>query len=159
VLPGVGHGFFNDQHALVFNTGLDPGPVVVGDFTGDGRLDLVAVDAGSNDLTFFRDFGPAIRIPSGGETPVAALTGDFTGDGSLDLLAANNGDGQVTLLSGGSDGLELAANFARAEVPHPTDLALFAHDGELDVYVTEEGQESALLLTTFGVAVPGMVAS
>src|SRR5207302_196844 len=50
VLPGVGHGFFNDQHPLVFDTGSDPQLALVGDFTGDGRLDLVSVNAGSKDL-------------------------------------------------------------------------------------------------------------
>jgi hypothetical protein len=155
---GTGTGFFNDQHPLVFDTGLDPQQALVGDFTGDGRLDLVSINAGSNDLTFFRDFGQGgISIATGGETPVAALAGDFSGDGRLDLLVANNGDGLVTLLAGGADGPHLTATLARADVPHPTDLAVVASGAERDVYVTEEGQESALLLTSFGVAVPVLV--
>jgi hypothetical protein len=157
VLPGVGLGFFNDQHPLVFDTGQGPEQALVGDFTGDGRLDLVSVNAGSNDLTFFRDFGPGVRIATGGDTPVAALAGDFNGDGSSDLLIAHNGDGHVTLLTGGPDGPELAASFARADMPHPTDLALVSHGDESDIYVTGEGQELALLLTTLGVAIPVLV--
>jgi hypothetical protein len=88
---------------------------------------------------------------------VAALVGDFNGDGSSDLLIAHNGDGHVTLLTGGPGGPELAASFARADVPHPTDLALASHGEERDIYVTGEGQESALLLTSFGVAIPVLV--
>jgi hypothetical protein len=155
VLPGVGNGFFNDQHPLVFNTGLDPRQVLVGDFTGDGRLDLVSVNAGSNDLTFFRDFGVGIDIASGGETPVVALAGDFGGNGAEDLLVANNGDGRVTLLLGGPDGLTAAETFSRAGVPHPTALALTTAGEQTNVFVAEEGRESAFLLTSFGIVVPG----
>jgi hypothetical protein len=154
VLPGVGNGFFNDQQPLVFNTGLDPQQALVGDFTGDGRLDLVSVNAGSNDLTFFRDFGTGISIASGGETPVAALAGDFSG-GPEDLLVANNGDGRVTLLLGGPDGLSVAESFSRADVPHPTALALTVVGEQTNIFVAEEGRESAFLLTSFGIVVPG----
>jgi hypothetical protein len=154
VLPGVGHGFFNDQNPLVLNTGLDPQQAIPGDFTGDGKLDLVAVNAGSNDLTFFRDFGPGIRIASGGDTPVAALAGDFLGNGIDDLLVANNGDGRITLLDGGLGGPLLAQTFSLAGVPHPSALALAGSKDGLDVYVVEEGREAAVLLTTFGIAVP-----
>ncbi len=154
VLPGVGHGFFNDRQPLVLNTGLDPRQVLVGDFTGDGRLDLVSVNAGSNDLTFFADFGPGRSIASGGEAPVAALAGDFNGDGTDDLLVANNGDGRVSLLAGGPDGPAAAESFSRAGVPHPTALALATADGLLNVYVAGESRESALLLTSFGIAIP-----
>jgi hypothetical protein len=154
LLPGVGHGFFNDQHPVVFNTGLDPRQALVGDFTGDGRLDLVSINAGSNDLTFFADFGPGRSILSGGGAPVAAVAGDFNGDGAADLLVANNSDGAVTLLLGGPDGPNLAETFARAEVQHPTDLAVVSTGDLQDVYVAEEGQESALLLTSFGIPVP-----
>jgi hypothetical protein len=155
VLPGVGQGFFNDQHPLVFNTGLDPQQAVVGDFTGDGRLDLVSVNAGSNDLTFFRDFGPGISIASGGETPMAALAGVFNANGIDDLLVANNGDGRITLLLGGPDGLSAADSFSHAGVPHPTALALALAGEQTNIYVAGEGQEAAYLLTSFGIAVPG----
>jgi hypothetical protein len=154
VLPGVGHGFFNDQHPLVFQTGLDPQQVLVGDFTGDGRLDLVSVNAGSSDLTFFPDLGPGRSIASGGETPVAAVSGDFTGNGTTDLLVANNSDGAVTLLLGGPDGLSPAETFDRADVPHPTDLAVVSTGEVQEVYVAEEGRESAVLLTSFGIPIP-----
>src|SRR5262249_46133695 len=156
LLPGVGGGFFDDQRARTFTTGSDPRQVLVGDFTGDGRLDLVSVNAGANDLTFFRDFGQGISIASGGETPVAALASDFNGDGTSDLLVANEGDGQVTLFLGEAAGPTLAEAFSRPDVPHPTDLALLATGPELHVYAAEEAEETPFLLTSFGIPVPAL---
>src|SRR5262249_1793208 len=70
------------------------------------------------------------------------------------VMVANKGDGQVALLLGEADGLALAQTFAHPDVPHPTALALSDEGDRLDVYVAEEGQESALLLTSFGIVVP-----
>jgi hypothetical protein len=95
--------------------------------------------------------------PAFSSVPGLLTPGDFNGDGSSDLLVANNGDGRIVLLIGGPDGLDLSTTFARADVPHPTDLALVSNGVERDVYVAEEGRESALLLTAFGVAVPVLV--
>jgi hypothetical protein len=154
LLPGVGGGFFNDRQPRQFATGLDPRQALVGDFNGDGQLDLVTIDAGSNDITFFSSLGPGHHIATGGDTPLAVVAGDFNGDGTLDLLIANNGDGLVTLLTGGPQGPGLAATFSLADVPHPTDLALLVNGKESDVYLAGEGTESALLLIVFGVALP-----
>jgi hypothetical protein len=62
----------------------------------------------------------------------------------------------VTLLLGGPGRPSPAEEFARADVPHPTDLAVVSTGDEQEVYVTEEGQESVLLLTAFGVPVPAV---
>jgi hypothetical protein len=154
VLPGVGNGFFNDQHPLVLNTGVNPRQVLVGDFTGDGQLELVSINTGSNDLTFFRDFGAGRSIASGGDRPLAAVAGDFNHDGITDLLVVNNGDGREALLLGGVDGLTLTQTFSRSDVPHPTAIALAASAEGEDVYVVDDSRESAVLLTSFGIAVP-----
>jgi hypothetical protein len=156
LLRGVGNGFFNDQNPQTFPTGIDPRQVLVGDFTGDGTLDLVSVNALSNDLTFFADFGSAAlghtalahTIASGGDDPVAAVSGDFARDGKLELLVANNGNGRETLFRGTSDSLVLVQTLTPEDMPHPTALVL-APDG-LGAYVAGE-QGSALLLTAFAV--------
>jgi hypothetical protein len=153
LLPGVGHGFFDDQHPQIFNTGSDPVQALVGDFNGDGRLDLVTINAGSNNLTYFADFGPGRSIASGGDTPLAAVTGDFNHDGTTDLLVANNGDGHVALLDSTPDGPAFDRVFSSLDAPHPTDLAV----ADMNVYVTNEGQDSEVLLTSFGIPVPGTV--
>ncbi|MBV8231013.1 MAG: VCBS repeat-containing protein, partial [Planctomycetaceae bacterium] len=148
LLPGVGGGFFNDQDPTIFPVGRNPGPLFVGNFMGrPGQLDLVTVNAGSNDLTLIPDFlhgGQAQEIPSGGTDPVAALAGDFLGDGRTDLLVANNGDGRLALFLGGSDGLEPSINFENPDLPNPTALAM---DDLGRIFGVSEGDEAAVLIT------------
>ncbi len=154
LLRGLGGGFFNDQSAVSFVTGLSPRQSFVGNFDRAPGLDLVTINAGSNDLSFFSGFGAGRRFGSGGDTPLAGASGDFNGDGFSDLLVANNGDGVVSLLVGDAGGLALARTFTHADLLHPTALALATGDGVVDVYVTAEGRESAIHLTSFGIPVP-----
>src|SRR5205807_160981 len=97
ILAGQGQGRFDDGNPRVLSTGAAPQQEVIADFTGDGHLDLVTVNSGSDDLTFVPNFlapGAVGReIPSGGHSPVAALAADVNGDGVSDLVVANNGDG------------------------------------------------------------------
>lgn len=81
--------------------------LVSGDFNGDGRSDLVALDrgrdttpAGTSALLVWGQPGgqfvaAASRLPTAGGA-VSALGGDFTGDGRTDLLAGNRA-GEVSL--------------------------------------------------------------
>src|SRR5262249_43068782 len=75
---GVGGGFFNDVTPTRYVTDVAPGPLFVGNFTGQpGQVDLVTVNTGSNDLTFVPNINGGNRlalppIPSGGAFPIAA---------------------------------------------------------------------------------------
>jgi hypothetical protein len=82
--------------------GSNPFSVAVGDFNGDGVMDLavanynfasVSVLLGVGDGTFAdeRRFGV-------GSNPYSVAVGDFNGDGRPDLAVANSGSSDVAIL-------------------------------------------------------------
>ncbi len=125
LIKGVGGGFFDDLNPTQFETGVNPGPIFVGDFTNvPGQLDLVTLDAGSNDLTVVYGIngGQVVtrRISSGGITPIAGTIEDLVG-GITGLLVANDGDGRLVLFLGGLDGLQ-ARRVSSSPIPRGTPL-------------------------------------
>jgi hypothetical protein len=87
---GNGNGTF--KAAVNYGTGTTPGSVAVGDFNGDGKLDLVVGGANSDNVNVVSvllgngdgTFQAAVNYGAGaGQTSVAV--GDFNGDGRLDL--------------------------------------------------------------------------
>ena len=110
LLSGVSGGFFDDKHPVIYQTGIDPVQLFVGHFDTQPGLDLVTVNAGSNDLTFFANFGPGISVATAGVDPVAAIAGDFNHNGTTDLIVASS-NGYFTLLLAGSNGPQVANVF------------------------------------------------
>ena len=73
-----------------FPAGVNPHPIVAGDFTGDGHLDLVVGNRSTRDLTVLKGDGagnftplPDVRLP---DDPIVLATGDFNEDGKPDLV-------------------------------------------------------------------------
>ena len=109
---------------MAFFAGTDPVDVEVADVagfhvdaktgklvTGDGIMDLIVTNAGSNDLSIFKGTGDAslldpkpLVISTGGSDPVSTQVGDFNGDQIPDLLVTNHDSNNVTMLSGSGFG-------------------------------------------------------
>lgn len=103
VLLGYGDGTF--QAATTFpQAGTGPNWIAVGDVNGDGKLDLMVLDACSNPNNQFCGSNVAVFLGNGDGTFQPAVTFD-TGPGALLMglaVADVNGDGKLDALVGSS---------------------------------------------------------
>jgi hypothetical protein len=141
VLLSNGDGTF--QPAQAFPAGSSPRSVAVGDFNGDGKLDLAVANYGSNTVSVLLGKGDGSFLPaqsySAGSYPHAVAVGDFNGDGIPDLAVAD-GAGTVSILLGNGDGTFRApVSFAAGKVPASVAVGDFNGDGLPDLAVANEG--------------------
>jgi hypothetical protein len=93
---------------ITLPVGTNPASVVVGDFNGDSKPDLVTANYGSANVSVVLGngsgvFGGATNF-SAGINPVSVGVGDFNGDGKTDLVTANSGSNNVSVLLGNGSG-------------------------------------------------------
>jgi hypothetical protein len=156
VSPGNGDGTF--QFRQLFGTQSQTGGsfgVAVGDFNGDGKLDIavangypdntVGVLLGNGDGTFQTQ--QSYQVP---RSPNALAVGDFNGDGKLDIVASidDSTNTQVTVLLGSGDGTFQTPVSSQAN-PSARALAVadFNGDGRLDLVVANaNNQEISVLI-------------
>ncbi len=90
-----------------FVTGINPVSVSSSDVNGDGKLDLIVANSGSNSVSvLLNTTTPGMRIPSfapqvaflTGVQPSSVTSSDLNGDGKLDLIVANFGSKTVSVL-------------------------------------------------------------
>jgi len=134
VLPGAGDGTLGAPQT--FATGAGPRDLGVGDFTGDGVLDLATLDAvdgtvsvlaGAGDGTFAPPAAHAVGVSE------TLLVGDLEGDGDADILVAGAplegvGLGRVEVLRQESGTLGPAAGYRVDGAP----VDLVARDVDAD---------------------------
>jgi hypothetical protein len=121
-------------------TGSQPQSVATGDFNGDGKLDLVEADYGSNTVSVLLGNGDGTFRPRAtyatGRSPIAVSVGDFNGDGKLDLAVSNSVDNTVSILLGKGDGtFQPHVDFGTAVGPSWSAVGDFNGDGKLDLAV------------------------
>lgn len=152
IFLGVGDGSFTQKTSV--STGGRPICAVMGDFNGDGFVDLVVGNADSSTLTVLLGngdgtFRPPMTIPSTSisATPTAIVAGDFNGDGILDLAVTNYGSpgyddfsipDSLTILLGKGDGTFRKESETLGH-SHLNSIAVgdFNADGKADLVVSD----------------------
>src|SRR5437660_732472 len=140
--------------AMDLAVGASPYSVAMGDFNGDGHLDLAVANGGSNDVSVLLGngdgtFTPAKNYEAGlGGGPLWVAVGDFNLDGKLDLVVANSSSDSVGVLLGNGDGtFRPSVTFpAGGTAPQSVAAGDFDGDGKLDLAVANAGSNTVSVL-------------
>ena len=131
---GIGDGTFLPPTG--YHVGLRPQSVAVGDFDGDGSLDLAVPNMHDDNVSFLHghgdgSFSAPVNFPAG-PGPWGILARDLNQDGILDLVIANNTAKTISVLMGQGSGGKGNGTFA-APVDYPVgDYSLGLATGDLD---------------------------
>lgn len=128
-----------------------PSDIAVGDFNGDGFLDMAwTSDASSGSVTILLGNGDGtFRVSSPistGSFSTSVITADFNGDGKLDLAVVNAGSGNVSILIGNGDGsFQSPVPYAVGSEASIAAVGDFNRDENLDLAITDAAGVAILI--------------
>ena len=130
--------------AVNYNAGAAPRAVASGDFSGNGKTDLVVVDQTANDVSILMNNGNGTFASpvnyAAGTAPRAVVVGDFNGDGKLDLAVADQTGNTVAILMGNGNGtFQSPVYYSAGSSPVALVAGDFNGDGKLDLAVADFG--------------------
>jgi uncharacterized protein (TIGR03437 family) len=159
ILLGDGSGSFKPGPNSPIAVPGSPDAVAVGDFNGDGFLDLaIASRAGNSVTVLLGDPNGAFKTETGspfpvGTSPSSVAVGDFNGDNMPDLAVTNELDDTVTvLLNQGASGFTPAPGSPFIVGTNPASVVAgdFNGDGVLDVAIANLTTNNVTILLGFG---------
>jgi Bacterial Ig-like domain (group 3)/FG-GAP-like repeat len=140
----------NTPHA--FPLGQIAASVAVGDFNGDGKLDLATVNDSDTGLVAVQlgngdgSFQPSIAYTVGTD-PVFVTAGDLNGDGNLDLIVANSNENNISVLLGNGNGtFQSPVDTPTGAGPISIAVGDFNSDGQLDLAIANFNSQNISIL-------------
>jgi hypothetical protein len=154
ILLGNGDGTFQTQ--VNYTTGKAPQGVAVGDFRGNGILDLAVANLNDDTVGIFLGNGDGTfqsQVPyATGSLPYGVAVADFNGDGKADLAVSDSDDpskSAVTVLLGNGDGtFEAQPDYTVGANPNGLVVADFNGDGAPDIATANNGDNRTSILLT-----------
>ena len=152
--------FVPNQPAILVGAG--PTCVIAADVNGDGLIDLVTADNGSNILTVLTNMGLGVFAVGTnvtvGNGPYSVAAADLNGDGAMDLVCVNEFDGAAdgfpgtltVLTNAGGLRFVQAALITVGDLPLWVAVADFNGDGKPDLVCANSGDTTLTVLTNTG---------
>jgi hypothetical protein len=177
--PQAAHAQFTSTPSFTsasFTAGTEPRSSAVGDFNGDGRIDLVIANLDTDNVSvLFNTMAPGATTPvfaakmdfGAGNAPFSVAVGDLNGDGKLDLAVANLLSDNVSVLinvtvpGAAAPSFATSVAFDAGNAPHGVALGDINGDGKLDLVVSNHDSDNVsvlLNLTTSAVGLPSFAA-
>jgi hypothetical protein len=154
VLLGNGDGTFAKPVTYQLGQYHDPYGVTLGDFNGDGNIDMAVTTQRSNDVQIFLGRGDGTfsrqKLYYAGIDPYSVAIADFNGDGIPDLAITNYTSPKhchVSVLLGDGDGsFQKPIHFPVGLSPVQIVVADFNHDGKPDIATINQGNATVSIL-------------
>jgi hypothetical protein len=152
ILLGNGDGTFQPANNVV--AGTNPSSIAVGDFNGDGRVDIVTVNSDNTVSALLGNGDGTFQTHVDYETgigPNSVAIGDFNGDGRLDLVVANTGSVSVSVLLGNGDGtFQPHVDYSGTGRVYSVAVGDFNGDGRADLAVAGGSTSSGIVAILLG---------
>ncbi len=158
IFTGSATGTFTAQ--ANYGVGLVPSSIAVGDFNGDGKLDLavgsaavsltnpqsevsILVNTGSGTFSA----GSSFVVGPLGSVPISIAAADFNNDGRLDLAVALNDTNGIVICQGNGDGtFAVVTSIIVGNEPTWLTAADFNGDGKIDLIVDDNPDDTVSVL-------------
>jgi hypothetical protein len=148
---GDGSGGLSSDYS--YSAGAYPAAVATGDFTGDGKLDLVSAGTSVDVFpgTGSVSLGPVVSTAGGPNRMTDVAVADVNGDGKLDLVAVDPTAGTVNVFLGVGGG-NFNAPLASAVGTNPAAVLVgkFNADASPDVAVANTNSDTVSILLNDG---------
>ena len=153
IMQNNGSGVFTKVTPTGIVVGTAPSSIAVGDFDGDGNLDLAVANKSSNTVTILRGDGSGTNFTSStitvtsGSNPSAIVATDLDADGRLDLVVAESNNSRLDIYRGNGNGtFTFQRNVSTGNTPASIVAGDFDSNGHIDLAVANSGSATASVL-------------